>query len=237
MCSRRGSPGPPQAWAWQGAALPGAGCGGGIASNLSVAGQTVSWSQRGPRGKEAEAHSSSRLGKPRRGWGPCGGSRVGSGRGLEHRGGLAARSGRVGWGGGAYPETTPSCAPAARGHGGILGREGFSPSEAQDCGRVRCAGTGMGVPRRKWRGETRGRQARRKWGGCGSGRPCPRHGRGGWGPQVVGAGLPRWWGRGAVARARAGRCGQDTSSRALSVARAGAPGRSFALAAVAEPWV
>lgn len=72
----------------------------------------------------------------------------------------------MGWGGGAYPETTPSCAPAARGHGRILGREGLSPSEAQDCGRVRCAGTGMGVPRRKWRGETRGRQARRKWGGA-----------------------------------------------------------------------
>lgn len=109
---------------WESRAATGVGqaenstAGGGISRNWSAAGQSAEAREvRGAR--EAEARGCSEPAKLRRGWGPGGGSRVGSGRGLELGDGLDARE-PAGWGrgGGADPETTRRWAPAAPGHGG-----------------------------------------------------------------------------------------------------------------------
>lgn len=126
--------------------------------------------------------------KARWGGGPGGGSPVGSGRGLELGGGLGARE--RGWASaGVRAGDHPELSPGAGGHGGNSPAPSDSAApKARNCGRVRCAGPGWGVPRRKWRGAAR----RGGNGGLrfrGSRSPLARLQR---------RGSPRWRGRGGA---------------------------------------
>lgn len=150
-----------------------------ISRNLSAAGESAG-AREVCGSREAASRGSSKPAKPRRGWGRGGGSRVGSGRGLELATDWTRGSGRGGAGAGAQTLRPPGGGPGRRQvTAGNLGQRVTQPREGPKLrAREVCGDSGWGSRAGSGEGRPRRREAERKEGSCGSGRPCPRRGSG-----------------------------------------------------------